>query len=93
MSERQGFEQKMRAELAQLKVEYENLKARAGRVESEFEAEYLTLAEELKIELHRAEQKLELFAETHEDQWEEFKLDLERSWDSLRNLIKAVTGP
>jgi hypothetical protein len=35
MSERQGFEQKMRAELAQLKVEYENLKARAGRVESE----------------------------------------------------------
>jgi hypothetical protein len=80
MSERQGFEQKMRAELAQLKVEYENLKARAGRVESE-------------LELHKAEQKLELFAETHEDQWEEFKLDLERSWESLRNLIKAVIGP
>lgn len=93
MSERQGFEQKMRAELAQLKVEYENLKTRAGRVESEFEAEYLTLVEELKIELHKAEQKLELFAETHEDQWEEFKLDLERSWESLRNLIKAVIGP
>ena len=83
----------MRSELAQLKVEYENLKARAGRVESGLEAEYLTLVEELKIELQEAEQKLELFAETHEDQWEEFKLDLERSWESLRSLIKAVTGP
>ena len=93
MSARQGFEKKMRAELAQLKAEYENLKTRAGRVESELEAEYLTLVEELKIELQEAEQKLELFAETHEDQWEEFKLDLERSWESLRNLIKAVTGP
>ncbi len=93
MSARQGFEQKMRAELTQLKAEYENLKTRAGRIESELEAEYLTLVEELKIELQEAEQKLELFAETHEDQWEEFKLDLERSWESLRSLIKAVTGP
>ena len=93
MSARQGFEQKMRAELTQLKAEYENLKARAGRVESELEGEYLTLFEELKIALQEAEQKLELFAETHEDQWEEFKLDLERSWESLRSLIKAVTGP
>ena len=93
MSTKQGFEQKMRSELAQLKVEYENLKARAGRAESELEGEYLTLVEELKIALQEAEQKLELFAETHEDQWEEFKHDLERSWESLRSLIKAVTGP
>ena len=93
MSARENFERQMRQQLEQLRAEYHAVKEKTAAMEADLEAEYFTRIDELKIELQQAEQKLELFAETHDDQWEEFKQDLERSWESLRSLIKAVTGP
>lgn len=83
----------MRDELEQLKAEYDEIKTSLGRLESNFEAEYLTRVEELKLAILDAEGKLELFAETHDEQWQEFRTDLEKSWESLRELIRAITAP
>ena len=93
MTSRQKFEQRLRDELEQLKAEYDEIKSRAGRLESELEAEYVTRTEELKLALLDAERKIELFAETHDQQWETFRDDLEKSWESMRELIRAITAP
>ena len=93
MSLKQSFEQQMRQELEQLKADFDSLKNRAADTETNLEAEYFTRVEEFRIELQRAEQKLELFAETHDAQWETFKTDLEQSWESLRGMIRALTAP
>ena len=93
MTSRQEFEQRLRDELEQLKAEYEQLAAGAGRLESTLEAEYLTRVEGVKLALLDAENRLELFAETHDHQWQTFKADLEKSWASLREMIAAITSP
>ena len=93
MTTRKNFEKRMRDELEQLKAEYEEIKSRAGKLESSLEAEYLTRTEELKLAILDAERKFELFVETHDEQWETFKTDLEKSWESLRELIRAITAP
>ena len=83
----------MRSRLNQLKAEFADLKASTDRAETGLELEYYTLLEEAQGKLHSAEQKLELFREVHDDQWEAFKTDLELSWESLREVIKGITAP
>ena len=93
MSSPQKFSEQMRAELSQLKSEFEKIKTDAAHLGTDLELEYFTLIEELQVEVHALEQKFELFVETHDPAWQEFKTDLERSWESLRELVKGITAP
>ncbi len=93
MSAEQKIAEQMRRELDRLKREVQKIKNAAGKAEAGLEMEYFTLIDELQLELHGLEQKYELFRETHDAAWQEFKSDLERSWTSLRELIKVITGP
>ena len=93
MSEEHKLVEQLRDELDQLRREFQKIKNAAGQAEAGLEMEYFTLIEELQVELHELEQKFDLYRETHDAAWQEFKSDLERSWESLRELIKVITGP
>jgi len=93
MSARREFTDKMRARLDELRTEVEELERKGKVAETGLELEYYTLLEELKLKLAATEQKFDLFLETHDQALEEFRTDLERSWDSMRNIIRAITGP
>ena len=93
MSMREIFERKMQAQLDELKVELAGLKDKADRAEANLELEYFTLIDELRLKLEEVEQKFELLQQVNDEKWEEFKTELELSWDSLRELVKATTSP
>lgn len=93
MSLRKTYEAKMQAQLAELKAEIGELKQKADQVETNLQLEYYTLIDELHVKLDTAEQKFELLKQTKDENWEEFKVELELSWNSLLELIKAITSP
>ena len=93
MSARKSYEKKMQNQFAELKAEVERLGQKADQAETNLELEYFTLVDELQLKLQSVEQKLELLRQANDDRWEHFKADLEHSWESLRELIKAVTSP
>jgi hypothetical protein len=90
---RPAFENRMRNRLAALRAEFEDLKRKAGKAETNLELEYYTLLEELRTELESAEQKFDLLLEAHEDQWEHIGDEVEQVWRAARDLIKAITAP
>ncbi|MDH3220297.1 MAG: hypothetical protein OEO19_12255 [Gammaproteobacteria bacterium] len=93
MSLRSFYEKKMRDEFDELKAETIALRQKAEKAEVNLELEYFTLLDELHVRLESAEQKLELLKQANEADWEHFKSELEHSWQSLRELIRALTAP
>lgn len=93
MNIRKRYEEKMQAQLHELKQEVAAIREKAEQAETNLQLEYYTLVDELHLKLEATEQKFELLKQTRDEQWEEFKADLELSWNSLRELIKAITSP
>jgi hypothetical protein len=93
MSMRELYERKIQAQLNELKTEIARLKEKAGQAEANLELEYYTLIDELHLELEAAEQKFQLLKQAQDEKWEEIKADFELSWDSLLEMIKAITSP
>ena len=93
MSMRASYEKKIQAQLDELRIDIEKLKTKAIQMETNLQLEYYTQIEELQLKLAAAEKKFELLRQVHDDSWETFKTDLEQSWKSLRELIKAITSP
>lgn len=90
---RHSYEKKMLDQLNELKAEVAVLTEKAGRVETSLQLEYLTLIDELQLKLETVEQKFELLRQANDASWEEFKTELEHSWESMRELIRAITSP
>jgi len=93
VSMRASYEKKIQAQLDELRIDIEKLKTKAIQMETNLQLEYYTQIEELQLKLAAAEKKFELLRQVHDDSWETFKTDLEQSWKSLRELIKAITSP
>ena len=90
---RKNYESKMRQRLQALRLEYEEIRHRAGQAETSLELEYYTRLEELQVTLDAAEQKFELLLAAHEDQWEHVRDEVEQVWSAARELVRAVTSP
>lgn len=93
MSMRELYERKIQVQLNELKTEIARLKEKAGQAEANLELEYYTLIDELHLELEAAEQKFQLLKQAQDEKWEEIKAEFELSWDSLLEMIKAITSP
>lgn len=83
----------MQAQLDEFKNEIEEIKTIALQKETTLQLEYYTQIEALQLKLAAAEQKFQLFKQIHDDSWKAFKTDLEKSWNALRELIRAITSP
>jgi predicted ribosome quality control (RQC) complex YloA/Tae2 family protein len=93
MNKRQTYENRMQAQLDELKTEIAEFRKKAEQAEINLELEYYTLIEELQLKLEATEQKFELLKLANAETWEDFKSELEHSWNSLRELVKAITAP
>lgn len=93
MSIRDVYEKKMQAQLDELKSRLEVFKEKAGQEETNLQLEYYTLIEEINLELKSAHEKLQLLKQAGDDTWEEFKTEVETTWEMLDELIRSVTLP
>jgi len=93
MSIRDVYEKNMQAQLDEWKTRLETFKEKADQEETNLQLEYYTLIEEVKLELETAHKKLQLLKKIGDEEWEELKSDVEITWDSLHELIKALTLP
>lgn len=93
MSIRDVYEKNMQAQLDEWKIKLDAFKEKADQEETNLQLEYYTLIEEVKLELEVAHKKLQLLKQAGDETWEEFKSDVEITWDSLHDLIKALTLP
>lgn len=93
MSIRDGYEKNMQAQLDEWKIRLEAFKEKADQEETNLQLEYYTLIEEVKLELEAAHNKLQRLKQASDEVWEEFKTDVELTWDSLHELIKSLTLP
>jgi hypothetical protein len=51
------------------------------------------LIDEIKLELDAAHKKLEQLKQAGDETWEEFKSEVETTWDTLDELIRSITLP
>ena len=93
MSIRDVYEKNMQAQLDEWKTRLEVFKEKADQEETNLQLEYYTLIEEVKLQLEAAHKKLQLLKEAGDETWEEFKDDVEITWNSLHELVKALTLP
>ncbi len=93
MSIRDVYEKNMQAQLDEWKTKLEVFKEEADQEETNLQLEYYTLIEEIKLELEAAHKKLQRLKQASDETWEEFKDDVEITWDLLHELIKALTLP
>lgn len=93
MSIRDVYEKKMQARLDEWKTRLEQFKEKADQEETNLQLEYYTLIDEIKLEMESAHKKLQRLKQANDDSWEDFKDEVETTWDSLDDLIRALTLP
>ena len=93
MSIRDVYENKMQAQLDEWKARLEVFKEKADQEETNLQLEYYTLIDEIKLEMDTAHKKLQQLNQASDETWEEFKAEVETTWDSLDDLIRALTLP
>ena len=93
MSIRDVYEKKMQAQLDEWKTRLEVFKEKADQEETNLQLEYYTLIDEIKLELETAHKKLQLLKQAGDETWEEFKAEVETTWDALDELIRSLSLP
>ena len=93
MSIRDIYEKNMQVRLDEWKARLEVFKEKADQEETNLQLEYYTLIDEIKLELDAAHKKLEQLKQAGDETWEEFKTEVEITWDTLDELIRSITLP
>ena len=93
MSLRETGEKKMLAQLNELKTEIDELRKKAGKMETSLQLEYYTLIDELELNLQIARQHYELLKRSSDEKWHGIRKEFEVIWCSMRELIKSVNSP
>jgi hypothetical protein len=93
MSIRDIYEKNMQARLDEWKARLEVFKEKADQEETNLQLEYYTLIDEIKLEMETAHKKLEQLKQAGDETWEEFKDEVETTWDMLDELIRSITLP
>ncbi|MDF1584473.1 MAG: hypothetical protein RQ733_13375 [Methyloprofundus sp.] len=92
MSVKQAYEKKMQAQLDEWSAEIKKLKAKAEYAEADVEIKYHKQIEELQAMQKAASEKLTNLKDAGDDAWEELKVGIENSCDSLGSTLKSVSS-
>jgi len=87
-SAKQGFQQKLEAQLKEWDAKLEELKAKARHAKAEIRAEFEVQLEALAGERAVAEEKLQELRRHGEWAWEDLKDSAEKTWSELREAIE-----
>ena len=83
---------KIKAELGELEVRFEQLKQKAAEETHELENDFQETIVDLGDKIDQAKAKCSEIADTADDQWEELKDSLEAGWNEKKNLLDEAWG-
>ncbi len=92
MSQKEAYQEKLKAQLDEWSADLDKLKARAEKAEAGLKIEYHNEIEQLRAKKEAVEQKLSELKNASEDAWEDIKAGIETSWDSLSQAIKSAVS-
>jgi hypothetical protein len=88
MSMKEAYQQKLEAQLAEWNAAIDKLKAKADKAEAEAQIEYYKQIEDMQVKQEAAREKLTELKEAGEGGWEDLKVGLENTWNSLGDAVK-----
>ena len=90
MIEKDEYIQKLHTKFDELNEEIDKLKVKAEAVKTEKMAKYQRHIEDLQEKRKTIEKMVEKIRAVGNDGWEELKLDLDNTWDSLEEALKSA---
>lgn len=90
MNTKDGYKQKMEAQLELVQANLDVLKAKAKDATADMKISYTKEIESLEENYAKVQSKLSELGEVGEGAWEHLKKDIENSWDSLRAYAKKT---
>ena len=89
-TQKQLYEQKIKAQLDQWNARIDELKAKAAQKDAEARLDYQNQIEELQAKRDAFEQKLQDLQKSSEDAWEEISQGVEKAWNELGKSFEAA---
>ncbi len=90
MDNKEAFKQKLSAKLEEYKAEFDKLKAQTKGAYAEGQLEGSEEGKTIKANIEEAKLKLKEFEESSDEKWEEFKADMEKTWNGLQNSLNKI---
>ncbi len=90
MSKREAYEDKLRAQLDEWKAEIDKLEAKAKKATADLKIKYDKQIQELKDDRNSLKYKLSIIHEIGEDEWEEFKEDVDKIQSVLKKELEQL---
>ena len=92
MGMREAYQDKSESQLREWDAEIEKLKAKADKADAESRIKYYEELEDLHTKRSRIANRLREMKEAGEDKWEDFKVEVERAWDDMRNSLQRASS-
>lgn len=90
MSNREAYEQKLRAKLDEWQAEIDKLRAKARGAEADARIEREKEAERLEAKREEMRQKLKEMREAGDDAWDDLRDGAERAWKSFSDSFEKA---
>jgi uncharacterized coiled-coil DUF342 family protein len=85
MSEKEIYQQKLKAKLDEWRSDIDKMRAKASGASADVKLEMNKKADELEAKIEEGKDKLAELADASDDKWESIKDDLESKWESLKS--------
>ena len=92
MSDKELYQQKMRAQLDEWKAEVDMLKAKASRTKADARLKMNKHIEILESKIEEGKTKLSELSSAGEDTWESIKEGVESTWDSMKSAVSDAAA-
>jgi hypothetical protein len=92
MSDKELYQQKMRAQLDEWKAEVDMFKAKASRTSADARLKMNKHIEMLESKIEEGKTKLSELSSAGEDTWESLKEGVESTWDSMKSAVSDAAA-
>ncbi|MFW6345484.1 MAG: coiled coil domain-containing protein [Halomonas sp.] len=90
MSNRDAYEQKLRAKLDEWQAEIDKLRAQARGAEADARLEQEREAERLEAKREEVREKLDELREAGDDAWDDVRQGAERAWEAMSGAFEKA---
>lgn len=92
MTDKELFQQKMQAQLDELKADVDVLKAKASGASATAQLEMQKHIETLQGKIEDGKAKLSALAQTSEEAWVPLKEGMESAWDTMKSAVREAAA-
>jgi hypothetical protein len=92
MSMKEAYEKKLQAQLDEISLEIDKLKAKGRKEEADAEVKYSEEIQKLEALQDEANDKLQSIKDASDDAWEDLKIGLDNAWNSLSVAVNSASS-